>query len=122
MDIIYFLIGTIAGFFMGIIGIGAGLITVPLLNYTGMSLNQAVGTSLLMQLLPQSLPGVLLYQKKGYIDFYNSFLVIFGSLLGISIGAYLITYDYIEKKYLYKILSIVLIIFACIYSYEHLFT
>ena len=122
MDIIYFLIGTIAGFFMGIIGIGAGLITVPLLNYTGMSLNQAVGTSLLMQLLPQSLPGVLLYQKKGYIDFYNSFLVIFGSLLGIGIGAYLITYDYIEKKYLYKILSIVLIIFACIYSYEHLFT
>lgn len=122
MDIIYFLIGTIAGFFMGIIGIGAGLITVPLLNYTGMSLNQAVGTSLLMQLLPQSLPGVLLYQKKGYIDFYNSFLVIFGSLLGIGIGAYLITYDYIEKKYLYKILSIVLIIFACIYGYEHLFT
>ena len=122
MDIIYFLIGTIAGFFMGIIGIGAGLITVPLLNYTGMSLNQAVGTSLLMQLLPQSLPGVLLYQKKGYIDFYNSFLVIFGSLLGIGIGAYLITYDYIEKKYLYKILSIVLIIFAFIYSYEHLFT
>lgn len=122
MDIIYFLIGTIAGFFMGIIGIGAGVITVPLLNYTGMSLNQAVGTSLLMQLLPQSLPGVLLYQKKGYIDFYNSFLVIFGSLLGIGIGAYLITYDYIEKKYLYKILSIVLIIFACIYSYEHLFT
>lgn len=122
MDIIYFLIGTIAGFFMGIIGIGAGLITVPLLNYTGMSLNQAVGTSLLMQLLPQSLPGVLLYQKKGYIDFYNSFLVIFGSLLGIGIGAYLITYDYIEKKYLYKILSIVLIIFAFLYSYEHLFT
>ena len=122
MDIIYFLIGTIAGFFMGIIGIGGGLITVPLLNYIGMSLNQAVGTSLLMQLLPQSLPGVLLYQKKGYIDFYNSFLVIFGSLLGIGIGAYLITYDYIEKKYLYKILSIVLIIFACIYSYEHLFT
>ena len=121
MDIIYFLIGTIAGFFMGIIGIGGGLITVPLLNYIGMSLNQAVGTSLLMQLLPQSLPGVLLYQKKGYIDFYNSFLVIFGSLLGIGIGAYLITYDYIEKKYLYKILSIVLIIFACIYSYEHLF-
>lgn len=122
MDIIYFLIGTIAGFFMGIIGIGAGLITVPLLNYTGMSLNQAVGTSLLMQLLPQSLPGVLLYQKKGYINYYNSFLVIFGSLLGIGIGAYLITYDYIEKKYLYKILSIILIIFACIYSYEHLFT
>ena len=87
-----------------------------------MSLNQAVGTSLLMQLLPQSLPGVLLYQKKRYIDFYNSFLVIFGSLLGIGIGAYLITYDYIEKKYLYKILSIVLIIFAFIYSYEHLFT
>lgn len=122
MDIIYFLIGTIAGVFMGIIGIGAGLITVPLLNYTGMTLNQAVGTSLLMQLLPQSLPGVILYEKKGFIDYYKSFLVIFGSVFGIIIGAFLITYNYIEKKYLYKILSIVLIIFACIYSYEHLFT
>jgi len=122
MDIIYFLIGTIAGVFMGIIGIGAGLITVPLLNYTGMTLSQAVGTSLLMQLLPQSLPGVILYEKKGFIDYYKSFLVIFGSVFGIIIGAFLITYNYIEKKYLYKILSIVLIIFACIYSYEHLFT
>lgn len=119
--IIYLLIGVLCGVFMGSIGIGAGLITVPLLNYTGMSLRNAVGCSLLMQLLPQSLPGVFIYHKKGYIDYYPSFTVIFGSLIGITIGAYIIANDLIEKKYVYKILSIILIIFSFIYAKDHLF-
>ena len=64
IEIIYIIIGTLAGLSMGIIGIGAGIITIPLLIYSGMNIRTAVGCSLVMQLLPQSLPGVLLYQKK----------------------------------------------------------
>ena len=35
--IIYFLIGAISGISMGIIGVGAGMLTIPLLLYTGLS-------------------------------------------------------------------------------------
>ena len=66
--IIYALIGILSGISMGIIGIGAGVITLPLLLATGMNIKKAVGCILLMQLLPQSLAGVLIYHKDKNID------------------------------------------------------
>ena len=41
--IIYALIGILSGISMGIIGIGAGVITLPLLLATGMNIKKAVG-------------------------------------------------------------------------------
>ncbi len=116
----YILIGVLAGIFMGMIGMGAGIITVPLLIYTGMGLHNAVGASLLMQLLPQSLPGVLLYHHKGYINYRDSILVILGSLVGIGIGSYLIVTEYITEKMAYKILTYMMIIITCVFSYKYL--
>ena len=118
--IIYILIGTLAGFFMGMIGMGAGIITVPLLVYSGMNIHNAVGCSLLMQLLPQSLPGVMLYHYKGHMQYYASFAVIFGSILGILLGSLLVTYDYISEKMLYKLLTYLLILITSLFIYEHL--
>lgn len=118
--VLYILIGVLAGIFMGMIGMGAGIITVPLLIYTGMGLHNAVGASLLMQLLPQSLPGVLLYHHKGYINYRDSLLVIFGSLLGIGVGSYLIVKEYIKEKMAYKILTYMMIIITCVFSYKYL--
>tara|TARA_B100000927_G_scaffold287433_1_gene280351 strand:+ start:377 stop:745 length:369 start_codon:yes stop_codon:yes gene_type:complete len=118
--VMYILIGVLAGIFMGMIGMGAGIITVPLLIYTGMGLHNAVGASLLMQLLPQSLPGVLLYHHKGYINYRDSILVILGSLVGIGIGSYLIVTEYITEKMAYKILTYMMIIITCVFSYKYL--
>ena len=53
----YIIIGVISGTSMGIIGVGSGLLTIPALVLTGLSLQQSVGISLIIQLLPQSLPG-----------------------------------------------------------------
>ena len=120
VEIIYIIIGTLAGLSMGIIGIGAGIITIPLLIYSGMNIRTAVGCSLVMQLLPQSLPGVLLYQKKNYIDWYKSILVVLGSLFGIMLGSYFVSNNYITEKMTYKILTVILIITTVVFVREHL--
>ena len=109
--ILYFLIGIISGISMGIIGVGAGMLTIPLLLYTGISVQQAVATSLIIQLLPQSLPGVMLYFKKGVIEIklliISAFLVI-GSLVGIYIGSYLVTNHIIDTVQMHLLLASVL--------------
>lgn len=120
VEIIYIIIGTLAGLSMGIIGVGAGIITIPLLIYSGMNIRTAVGCSLVMQLLPQSLPGVLLYHKKNYIDWYKSILVVLGSLFGIMLGSYFVSNNYITEKMTYKILTVILIVTTVVFVKEHL--
>ena len=121
--LLYFLIGIISGISMGIIGVGAGMLTIPLLLYTGISVQQAVATSLIIQLLPQSLPGVMLYFKKGVIDIklliISAFLVI-GSLVGIYIGSYLVTNHIIDTVQMHLLLASVLFTSSLYIFYKEL--
>ena len=55
--IIYFLIGALSGISMGIVGVGAGMLTIPLLIYTGLTLQESVGISLIMELANRVLQG-----------------------------------------------------------------
>jgi len=118
--ITYICIGGLAGISMGIIGMGAGIITVPLLVYNGMSMKQAVGSSLLMQLLPQSLPGVMMYHSRGHLDIINSLWVILGSLIGIAIGSCLTLSGVITEEMTYKLLTILLIVITSVFVNDHL--
>ena len=108
--ILYTFIGVLSGISMGTIGIGAGIITIPLLIISGMDMNTAVGCVLLMQLLPQSLPGVIVYHREGYIHYESAFVVILGSILGIFIGSLLISYKVLTEEICYKIITFILII------------
>jgi len=118
---IYTIIGLLAGVSMGTIGIGAGIISIPLLIYSGLNPKSAVGISLVMQLLPQSLPGVIIYNRKGYIPYLPSLFVVLGSMIGILIGSLLVSNDIITEKIMYKIISIILIISSIIFSKKYLF-
>lgn len=109
-----FLTGGIAGISMGSIGIGAGLLTMPLLIYSGMSIQQAVAAAMVMQLLPQSAPGVYNYWE--HILWLQSMLVVVGSIFGIWLGSYLVTKKYLTNKMLYRIITIFLLI-SSIYFY-----
>ena len=120
LHIIYALIGMLAGISMGIIGIGAGVITLPLLLATGMNIKKAVGCILLMQLLPQSLAGVLIYHKDKNIEYTSSLIVIAGSVLGIIIGAYMVSSNIISESFTYKLLTIVLICTSIIFTKKYL--
>lgn len=110
--ILYFLIGTLSGISMGVIGVGAGMLTIPLLLYSGLTLHESVGISLIMQLLPQSLPGVILYYKEGSITITTAIIAMFvviGSLIGIYLGSYLVHNNYINLKFMYGSLASLLI-------------
>ncbi len=80
-------VGLLAGFLSGMVGIGGGIIIVPVLVYfLGFSQHQAQGTTLFMFLLPIGILGVMNYHKQGYIDYKTALIIcstfIFGSYFG----------------------------------------
>ncbi len=81
-------IGLIAGFLSGLIGIGGGIVIVPLLVYF-MSMNQktAQGTTLFMFLLPIGILGVYNYHKAGHIDIKTAVIKAFTFLIGSYLGS-----------------------------------
>jgi len=62
-------IGLLAGFLSGLVGIGGGIVVVPVLVYAfSMSQKSAQGTTLFMFLLPVGILGVYNYYKAGHVD------------------------------------------------------
>lgn len=116
--IILSLIGILCGLSMGSIGIGAGLVTVPLLILYGINIKTTIALIMVMQLLPQSIFGVINYWN--YINWYQSFIVIFASFIGIYIGSFIVTNNYISELTLYKILTIFLIINSIYFTIKYL--
>jgi len=106
----FILIGIITGITIGLVGIGAGVIMIPLLIHNGMTIRQAVASGLVLQLVPQSIFGVIEYYKKGDVKIYETIMIIIGSTLGIYIGSILSTRNYISEQNIYLLLSIILII------------
>ena len=105
------LIGVIAGMLSGLVGVGGGIVMVPLLVFfLGFNQHQAQGTSLTVLVVPVTAAAVYNYYKEGYIDWRYAgiialFFVIggyFGSKMAISI----------DQKMLKKIFAIVLLFVA----------
>ena len=116
----YILIGLVAGISIGILGIGGGTITIPLMLLSGLNIRAAVGVSLVMLLIPQSIGGVYLYNKKKYINWTISLLVVLGSFFGIILGSTLVTKHIITEKLMYKLYTLIMVIITSILVKEHL--
>tara|TARA_B110001450_G_C17576787_1_gene463180 strand:- start:716 stop:1081 length:366 start_codon:yes stop_codon:yes gene_type:complete len=101
------MIGLFVGISMGATGIGAGIISVPLLIHSGLTFKESVSVSMLMQLLPQSILGVRNYWNE--IKWNTSIRVISASVIGIYIGSYIIVKNIISQNLIYKILTIILL-------------
>jgi uncharacterized membrane protein YfcA len=114
---IYLFIGGIAGVSMGAIGIGAGLITMPLLIYSGLTIPESVAVAMVMQLFPQSAPGVYNYWK--YIQWKPTFFVILGSFFGIWLGSILTANNYLSELFLYRFLAIFLFLSSLYFFIKH---
>ncbi|NLA24742.1 MAG: sulfite exporter TauE/SafE family protein [Bacteroidales bacterium] len=83
--ILLLITGLIAGLAGGIMGVGGGIIIVPVLIYIfGFGQHLAQGTSLAFLLLPIGFLGVINYHKAGLIDW--KFAIILG--LAFTIGSY----------------------------------
>lgn len=85
MTAIYLLLGVAVGVLSGIIGIGGGIVIVPVLVYAfHMTQHKAQGTSLGVLLAPIGLLAFLEYYKAGNVDLKAAIFI----ALGFTAGAY----------------------------------
>lgn len=86
--LMYLVIGLIVGVFSGFMGVGGGIILVPILVlFVGMPMHTATGTSLMALLLPVGALGVYEYWRVGKINADN-FKIGLLIAVGIFFGAY----------------------------------
>ncbi|MDH5223457.1 MAG: sulfite exporter TauE/SafE family protein [Actinomycetota bacterium] len=83
----YIGVGLVAGFASGLLGIGGGLVMVPMLaGWLGMSLKRALGTSLLA-IVALVIPGTITHAALGHIDWALFLVVTVGAVPGARLGA-----------------------------------
>lgn len=81
-------IGIIAGFFSGLIGIGGGIVIVPLLVYLlQMDQKTAQGTTLFMFMIPIGALGVYNYYQAGHVDFKTALIIAITFVVGSYFGS-----------------------------------
>ncbi len=83
-----FVLAGFCGVAAGMVGIGGGVLLVPLLGLLfGFSQHKAQGTSLVALIPPTGLLAFLTYAKAGYVSWQSGFLLIPGVILGGILGA-----------------------------------
>lgn len=88
VNILLILLGLLAGFLSGLIGIGGGIIIVPaLVLLFHMSQQQAQGTTLALLVPPIGLLAALAYYQKGFVDLKVAGLICIGFIGGSLVGA-----------------------------------
>lgn len=105
------LIGILAGILSGLVGVGGGVIMVPLLVLLlGFNQHQAQGTSLAVLVVPVTAVAVYTYHKEGFIDWrYVGIIAMFfviGGYFGSKIAVGL------DQKILKKVFGFILLIIA----------
>lgn len=90
--LLYLLLGTVAGTFSGLIGIGGGVIIVPALVFVfGLSQHQAQGTTLALLVPPIGILAAWTYYKQGFVDVQIAVWICLGFFLGGFLGAQMAT-------------------------------
>jgi len=88
MHFIAIILGGIIGILVGFLGVGGGVVLVPVMVYVlHFGQHTAQGTSLLMQLPPLGLGALLVYWKRKEVDVAAGILCALGILLGGYFGS-----------------------------------
>ena len=111
MILLLALIGVLAGVLSGLVGVGGGIVMVPLLVYfMGFNQHQAQGTSLTVLVVPVTAAAVYNYYKEGYIDWRYAAIIALFFVIGGYFGSKLAVN--IDQKMLKKIFAVILIFVA----------
>ena len=108
--IILLFIGLLAGILSGLIGIGGGIIMVPLLLLLGMSQHESQGTSLAVLSVPVTALAAFNYYKEGYVDWKYAAIIAVFFVIGGYIGSKFAIQ--IDEKILKKIFGVILLLVA----------
>ena len=86
------LFGVLVGVFSGVMGLGGGSVMIPVMVLAlHMTQQQAHGTSLAVMIPPVTLPAVIEYYRKGYVDLRVAGWMALGVLAGSFFGAWIAT-------------------------------
>jgi uncharacterized membrane protein YfcA len=108
--IILILIGICAGLLSGLVGVGGGIVMVPLLLLIGLNQHQAQGTSLAVLALPVTFIAAYNYHKAGYLDWKIAVIIAIFFIIGAFFGSKLAIN--IDQKMLKKIFGFILLFFS----------
>lgn len=105
------IIGLLAGMLSGLVGVGGGIIMVPLLVLlVGFNQHQAQGTSLTVLVVPVTAVAVYNYYKEGYINWKYALVIAIFFVVGSYFGSKLAV-D-LDQKMLKRIFGVVLLFIA----------
>ncbi|AIY90187.1 sulfite exporter TauE/SafE family protein [Geoglobus acetivorans] len=125
MEIFYFL-GFAVGFLVGLTGMGGGAVLTPALIFLGVQPRIAVGTDLLYSAVTRFLASLMHY-RKGNVNVKVSSTLLAGSIPGLLISAYFMTFlrnswgVEVLNRFLTQILAFVLIISSLATIYKMYF-
>lgn len=86
--LILIITGLIAGFVGGTLGIGGGIIMVPVMVFfLGMTQHEAQGTSLATMLAPIGILAVLTYSREGQVNYRYAIILAATFILGSWLGS-----------------------------------
>jgi hypothetical protein len=109
-------IGLTAGILSGLIGIGGGMIMVPLLLLMGFTQQQAQGTSLAALLPPVTMLAVINYHKAGFVDWRFAIIISLVFVVGGYFGSKMAIH--IDQKILKKVFAVTLLIIGGFLFFE----
>jgi hypothetical protein len=109
--VLYVLLGLLAGVISGLIGIGGGIIIIPVLIYLfGLTQHQAQGTTLALMVPPIGILAAWTYYKHGYVNLTIAAFVCLGFLIGGLFGAKLATG--LSTEILQRVFGVALLLIA----------
>ena len=109
--IILIVIGILAGLLSGVVGVGGGLIMIPLLIILlGLSQHQAQGTSLAVMLPPIGILAAINYHKAGFVEWEYAMIIAVTFIIGGYFGSkYAVT---LRPEIVKRVFGIVMLIGA----------
>jgi hypothetical protein len=88
--LLYLAIGLLIGLMSGILGIGGGVMLVPILIWCGFNYKQAVGTSIAVLVPPIGLPAAWKHFRDGNVDLGVVLCIATAFVIGAYLGTFLI--------------------------------
>lgn len=105
------IVGLVAGYLSGLIGIGGGIFIVPALIFIfGFTQYKAQGTTLALLVPPIGLLAVMNYYKQGYVDVKTAAIICIGFIIGSYLGSK--TAVQIPPHILRKVFAVSLVVIA----------
>lgn len=93
---------------MGLIGTGGGILMLVALVFMGFNMQQAVATTLFLQVIPNTIFGVWMYYKNGHLRIKESIIAAIATTLGVTVGSYIGSNKIINDVYLYRTVTLLL--------------